>query len=103
MAALAAAETSGRARFMRKLAFVDVCLGAGRDRLARTVLEELNKQIEEFKLEQWESTGLVGAVWSRLHRLYRKSDSSSDHDAAALLYNRLCRLDPWQAFLRCED
>lgn len=103
MAALAAAETSGRARFIRKLAFVDVCLGAGRERLARTVLEELNRQIEEFKLEQWESSGVVGAVWSRLYRLYRKSDSSSDHDLAATLYNRLCRLDPWQAFLRCED
>jgi type VI secretion system protein ImpA len=103
MAALAAAETSGRARFLRKVTLVDVCLSAGRDRLARTVLEELNRQIDEFKLEQWESTGLVGAVWSRLYKLYRKSENSSDHDAAALLYGRLCRLDPWQAFLRCED
>lgn len=103
MAALAAAETSGRARFLRKLTLVDVCLSAGRDRLARTLLEELNRQIDEFKLEQWESTGLVGAVWSRLYKLYRRSENSSDHDAAGLLYGRLCRLDPWQAFLRCED
>jgi type VI secretion system protein ImpA len=103
MASLAAAESSGRARFMRKLALVDVCLSASRDRLARTVLEELNRQIDEFKLEQWESTGLVGAVWSRLYRLYRRSESSSDQDAATQLYNRLCRVDPWQAFLRCED
>lgn len=103
MAALAAAETSGRARFMRRLVLVDVCLGAGRDRLARTVLEELNRQIDEFKLDQWENTALAGAVWSRLYKLYRKSEASSDHDTAAQLYNRLCRLDPWQAFLRCED
>jgi type VI secretion system protein ImpA len=103
MAALAAQETSGRARFLRKLMLSDVCLGIGRDRLARIVLEELNRQIEEYKLERWESSGLVGAVWSRLYRLYRKSESSSDQDLAAQLYNQLCRLDPWQAFVSCED
>ena len=55
MALLAAHETSGRARFMRKLMLVDVCTNAGRMRLARTVLEELNQQITEYKLIQWES------------------------------------------------
>ncbi len=64
MAVLAAQETSGRARFLRKLMLVDVCSGAGRERLARTVLEELNQQIADYKLDLWESTALVGAVWS---------------------------------------
>jgi type VI secretion system protein ImpA len=103
MAALAAQETSGRGRFLRKLMLVDVCRSAGRERLARTVLEELNEQIKDYKLDQWESTGLVGAVWSRLYRLYKKSDLSSDQDQAMVLYNRICKLDPWQAYVDCED
>jgi type VI secretion system protein ImpA len=103
MAALAAQETSGRARFMRKLMLVDVCRNAGRDRLARTVLEELTKQITDYKLDLWESSALVGAVWSRLYRIYKKSEMSSEQDQAVVLYNQLCRLDPWQAYLDCED
>jgi type VI secretion system protein ImpA len=103
MAALAAQETSGRARFMRKLMLVDVCRNAGRERLARTVLEELTKQITDYKLDHWESTSLVGAVWSRLYRIYKKSEMSSEQEQAVVLYNQLCRLDPWQAYLDCED
>jgi hypothetical protein len=103
MALLAAQETSGRARFLRKLMLVDVCRDAGRERLARTVLEELNQQITDYKLNQWESSALVGAVWSRLYRVYKKSDSSSELEQAASLYSQLCRLDPWQAYMDCED
>ena len=103
MAALAAQETCGRSRFLRKLMLVDVCKNNGRERLARTVLEELNKQITDFKLDQWESSALVGAVWSRLYRLYKKSEMSSEQDQAAALYNQLCQLDPWQAYQDCED
>jgi len=103
MAVLAAQETSGRARFLRKLMLVDICSGAGRERLARTVLEELNQQIADYKLDLWESTALVGAVWSRLYRLYKKSEMTTEQELAVALYNRLCRLDPWQAYINCED
>ena len=103
MAALAAVETSGRGRFLRKLMLVDVCRSAGRERLAKTILEELNEQIKDYRLDQWESSALVGAVWSRLYRLYKKSESSTEQDQAVVLYNQLCRLDPWQAYVDCED
>ncbi|MEP7351882.1 MAG: type VI secretion system protein TssA [Acidobacteriota bacterium] len=103
MAALAASESSGRARFLRKLMLVDVCLGAKRERLAKTILEELKEQIIAYKLGQWESSALVGAVWSRLYRLSKKSDVSSEQEQAAVLYTQLCQLDPWQAYLHCED
>jgi len=103
MAALAALETSGRGRFLRKLMLVDVCRNAGRERLARTILDELNEQIKDYRLDQWESTALVGAVWSRLYRLYKKSEVSSDQEQAVVLYNQICRLDPWQAYIDCED
>jgi len=103
MAALAALETSGRGRFLRKLMLVDVCRNAGRDRLARTILEELNEHIKEYRLDQWESTALVGAVWSRLYRLYKKSEGSTEQEQASVLYNQICRLDPTQAYIDCED
>jgi len=101
--ALAALETSGRARFLRQLAFVDLCRKAGRDRLARTILEELNRKIVEHKLEAWEGTDLVGSVWSRLYRLYKSSEVDSEREQAYILYNQLCRLDPWQTYVDCED
>src|SRR5262249_33021297 len=41
MTRLAAAETTGRDRFQRKLLLADVCLASKRDRLARSILEEL--------------------------------------------------------------
>jgi type VI secretion system protein ImpA len=103
MATLAALETSQRGRFLRKLMLVDVCRNAGRDRLARTILEELNEQIKDYRLDQWESTALVGAVWSRLYRLYKNSENSSEQDQAVVFYNQICRLDPWQAYVDCED
>jgi type VI secretion system protein ImpA len=103
MAAAAADEPSGRGRFVRKLRLADVCLANRRDRLARTVLEELNQQIDEFRLAQWESSSLVGAVWSRLYRIYRGTDDSDDRNNATKLYNQLARLDPWQAYVSCED
>lgn len=103
MAALASAETTGRSRFLRKLALVDVCLQANRERLAKTILKELNEQVKEYKLDAWESSALAGAVWSRLYRLYRNSDISREQEEAVLLYNQISQLDPWQTFLNCED
>jgi hypothetical protein len=45
----------------------------------------------------WESSELIAGVWIRLHKLYTQSTDSSDRDRAGKLYERLCRLDPWQA------
>lgn len=101
MIRLAAAETTGRDRFQRKLLLADVCLASNRDRLARSILEELAEQIDKFQLESWESTELISSVWIRLYRLYKGSDSP-DPDRADKLYGRLCRLDPWQA-LGCNE
>src|SRR5207248_5574053 len=71
MARLAAAETTGRSRFQRKLLLADACLASRRERLARLVLEELSEQIDHYHLESWESSDLVGAVWIRLWELFK--------------------------------
>jgi outer membrane PBP1 activator LpoA protein len=102
MMRLAAHETTGRSRFQRKLLLAEVCLQTKRNRLARSILEELAENIDHFHLENWESSELISDVWTRLYRMYASSDNSDDNDRAAKLYERLCRLDPWQA-LRCAE
>ncbi len=101
MIRIAAAETSGRSRFERKLLLAEVCLSTRRDRLARAVLEELAEQIETHRLDTWESSELISGVWTRLYEIYKRS-GSSNADEAEKLYGRLCRLDPWQA-LACGE
>jgi type VI secretion system protein ImpA len=103
MTRLAASETSGRNRFQRKLLLAEVCLATKRERLARSILEELAEQIEKFQLELWETSELIGGVWTRLYKLYKQSEAhAADADRAQKLYERLCRLDPWQA-LACGE
>src|SRR5262249_19566304 len=103
MTRLAASETSGRNRFQRKLLLAEVCLASKRERLARSILEELAEQIDKFQLEFWESSELVCSVWTRLYQLYRQGEGGSpDAERAKKLYDRLCRLDPWQA-LACGE
>ena len=99
MTRLAASETCGRNRFQRKLLLAEVCLASNRERLARSILEELAEQIDKFQLELWETSELIGSVWIRLYKLYRQADEA---DLAKKLYERLCRLDPWQA-LACGE
>jgi len=99
MTKLAAAEY-GRARFQRKLRLAETCLSIKRDRLGIAILEELAKVIDEHHLESWESAELLGRVWGRLYRCYKSSEAQSGR--AGELFDRLCRLDPWQA-LRWED
>jgi type VI secretion system protein ImpA len=102
MIQLSAKETCGRNRFQRKLLLADVCLASKRERLARSILEELAEQIDKLQLEIWESSELIASVWIRLYKLYNQGSDSSDHDRADKLYSRLCRLDPWQA-LNCGE
>jgi type VI secretion system protein ImpA len=102
MTELAARETNGRDRFHRKLLLAEVCLVSKRERLARLILVELAEQIDKLQLEQWESSELISSVWTRLYKLYKQGTDTSDHDRASKLYERLCRLDPWQA-LNCHE
>lgn len=98
MTRLAAAETTGRCRFERKLLLAEVCMTTGRERLARLILEELAEQIDKFQLEAWESSELISSVWTKLYKVYTQAGD----DRASKLYERLCKLDPWQA-LGCTE
>jgi acyl-CoA-binding protein len=103
MTRLAANETSGRNRFQRKLLLAEVCLASGRERLARSILEELAEQVDKLQLDCWETSDLIGSVWIKLYSMYKQGvGGPTDSDRAGKLYERLCRLDPWQA-LACGE
>ena len=98
MAALAAAEPNGRTRFQRKLLLADICMQTSRQKLAKSILEELNELIEKHNLTAWETSELIGAVWTRLVRCYRdKTAGTGNSDKAMEFFLKLSRLDPWQA------
>jgi type VI secretion system protein ImpA len=95
--ALKSAET-GRDRFLRKLQMAELCLMAGNPRLALPLAEDLAKQVDEFRLEEWEDERLNARVWAALYRCLK--DASGDGslaDRAGEAFARLCRLDVGQA------
>ena len=51
----AALQPNGRARFQRRLHIAQLCVDAGEKRVASRVLEELVKEIDDRKLEEWEA------------------------------------------------
>ena len=103
MVSLAASEPNGRVRFQRKLLLADLCLQTNRKQLGTSILQELNELIEKHRLMEWETTELVGGVWSRLVRCYRDRTSGTANEALESdFYLKLSRLDPWQA-LTCGE
>ena len=103
MTALAAAEPNGRIRFQRKLLLADLCIKTNRKKLATSILQELNEIIETHKLEQWETSEIVGGVWARLVRCYRdKAAGTANEELETQFFRKLSRLDPWQA-LTCGE
>ena len=74
-----------------------------RMKLAASILQELNEIIETHKLDSWETSEVVGGVWSRLVRCYRdKVAGTADETLEAEFFRKLSRLDPWQA-LACGE
>jgi type VI secretion system protein ImpA len=90
-------QSSGRMRFRRRLQLAQMCMTAGHTEVARTVLEDLAKEIERRSLETWESGELLAAPLALLLKCMEgKPDSNGARDA---LFTRLCLLDPKQALL----
>lgn len=95
--AIAGAAT-GREKFRRKLQMAELCLMAGTPRVAQPLLEELARQIDEFRLEQWEEEELSARVWGALYRCLRSTGAENGAgERLREVYDRLCRLDINQA------
>lgn len=87
----AAQQPSGRARFQRRLQIAQLCMNAGQGKIAHPVLEELVKEIEERRLEEWEDGEMLSPA---LALLLQCLDSGDNTGAREALFGRLCRIDP---------
>jgi len=88
----AAQQPNGRARFQRRLQLAQLCIDASEMKVAQRVLDELIKEIDERKLEEWEAGEMIAQP---LALLLKCVDSFGDPDGRREeLFSRLCRIDP---------
>jgi type VI secretion system protein ImpA len=90
----AAQQPSGRARFQRRLQVAQLCVSAGQNKVAHPVLEELVHEIEQRRLEEWESSEMLSPP---LALLLQCLDPGSADGPRAALFAKLCRIDPTAA------
>lgn len=90
----AAQQPSGRTRFQRRLQIAQLCVGSGQGKVAQPVLEELVKEIEERRLEEWEDNEMLSPPLSLLLQCL---DASTNVSLREALFSRLCRIDPLAA------
>jgi type VI secretion system protein ImpA len=90
----AAQQPSGRARFLRRLQIAQLCVGSGQGKVAQPVLEELVKEMEERRLEEWEDNEMLSPPLSLLLQCL---DSTGNTTLREALFSRLCRIDPLAA------
>lgn len=88
----AAQQPSGRARFQRRLQVAQMCASAGQDKVAFPVLEELVKEIDERKLEEWEASEVIAPPLALLLRCLDAAGTGGEVRDA--VFARLCRIDP---------
>ncbi len=89
-----AAERSGRGRFRRRVQLAHMLVAAGKNRVARPLLEDLTQEIEKRQLEHWEE---AEALAYPVRLLLRCCCADDDVEKRARLYAAICRLDPVSA------
>ena len=82
-----------------RLLMAKICLKAGRPDLARPIVEELHKAIEELHLERWESPVWIGEVLEALYQCLTAGPDTADATRAGELFQKLCITDVTKAML----
>lgn len=90
-----AEASAGRDRFLRKTQLADILVSAGREQIAFPTLQDLVTELDERKLEDWESSETVARTLALYYRCLVKLGGASDDSHR--VYARICRLDPAQA------
>ena len=85
-------ERSGRGRFKRRVQIAHLLIATGRERVAQPILDEIAREIESRKLEEWEDGEAVAYPLSLLLRC-----ADADQELKRRLYATICRLDPARA------
>lgn len=92
-------QSSGRNRFRRKQQLAEMFIKLGKTAVAQPILEDLLSEIDEHKLENWESSETVAYPMTMLLECLAKLDG--DVALRQKIYNRICRIDPVLA-LNCK-
>ena len=85
-------ERSGRGRFKRRVQIAHLLMATGRERVAQPILDEIAREIESRRLEEWEDGEAVAYPLSLLLRC-----AEADEELKRRLYASICRLDPARA------
>jgi hypothetical protein len=87
---------SGRERFLIKLHLAEQFLARGRYELTLVIAEDLARQVDALRLEQWEDNRLLARVWAALYQgLHRAgaADGAVAPDRLKDAFSRLLLLD----------
>jgi len=87
---------SRRHQFRAQLALAGFCMDMNRLALAQSILEGLERRIDEYHLEDWEPD-LAASALARLYECLTKSrprPTPEETQRIAAVFSRLCRLDP---------
>ncbi len=85
-----ASATSGRDRFLLELHLAEICLRQGSDQVAMAFLEDLERQIDGYRLEEWEHRDLCARVFAALYHCLKERGAK---ERLQQVYARLCKLD----------
>lgn len=85
-------QQTGRQRFLRTAQLARMCLAGGRESIALPILRQLAAEIDEHRLEGWESRDVIVQPLSMLYQCALQA-GEPDGD----LYARICRIDPVRA------
>ena len=89
-------KRSGRERFRRRMQLVDLCATTNKANVAQPILDDLAAAIELHKLDEWEDPGVVAGALATIMKMSIKVQA--DKAQQQKLFERICRLDPAQAF-----
>jgi hypothetical protein len=80
---------------LRQVQLAQICLGAGQNSMARNILQEVAREVDSRKLEEWESAHTLAHPLALLYQAL--GNSEADAEVKRELYAKICRLDPAQA------
>jgi hypothetical protein len=76
-----------------------LCMRGNQPNMARSLLEELDKEIEEFSIDKWEPS-LALKVWTNLQKCHKLLSVGSSipnkqqfQESASDIFDKICRLD----------
>lgn len=91
---------SGRSRFLRRVELAQLLMAIEKDAVAYPILKELERELTERKLEEWESPSLAARPLALLYRCINRLQV--DTGILEELHVRICKLDVAQA-LSCME